>query len=80
MKRGVVRRGDSMAWTNGIVPYEIASGYGKDYSIKVVFESCSHPTLNKKKEPVKNSFCLILIFFLFNAIEQGSVEKGIVSD
>jgi hypothetical protein len=25
----VVKRGNSVAWPNGIVPYEIAPGYGK---------------------------------------------------
>jgi len=25
--RGVLRRGNSVAWTNGIVPYEISSNY-----------------------------------------------------
>ena len=30
IKRGVLLRGETVAWTNGIVPYEIASGYGRD--------------------------------------------------
>jgi len=30
IQRGVLRRGNSVAWTNGIVPYEISSEYGKN--------------------------------------------------
>ena len=37
MKRGVARRGDSVPWTNGIVPYEILPGYG----ITVFFQTHS---------------------------------------
>lgn len=29
LKRGVVKRGNTVAWPNGIVPYIIASGYRK---------------------------------------------------
>jgi hypothetical protein len=28
-KRGVLLRGADVAWTNGIIPYEILPGYGK---------------------------------------------------
>jgi hypothetical protein len=39
IKRGVLRRGTSVAWPNGIVPYEFLPGYGMDSFMKLNFET-----------------------------------------
>jgi hypothetical protein len=45
IKRGVLRRGTSVAWPNGIVPYEFLPGYGMNIFVNSIFKQMKRNVL-----------------------------------